>query len=296
MKINNLEFYLVSDGLTWVDAGGPFGLVPRYLYEKYVVPDSENRVSSALFSLVIRSQGKIILVDTGLGNKLDSKGQEYWKLDRSTGDLIENLERVGIAAPDVDIVINTHLHSDHCGWNTRIENGELIPTFPNATYIFQRMEWADASQPNIRTKATYFKSNFETLIADGRVRMLHGDQEITQDVRCVVTPGHTRGHQSVILSTDGWAGIFLADLAGHSFHFHRTSWVTSYDIDPIQTIKSKQRWQRWAAQENAYVFFQHDATKPIARLIEKDGRYSLEDVEGDQSAIVNSPIEKQNSE
>lgn len=289
MKFNDLEIHLISDGVAWVDAGGVFGLVPRYLYEQYIVPNAENRVPSASYSLLIKSQEATILVDTGLGTKLSQREQEYWKLDRSTGDLVQNLTLIDVTPEDVDIVINTHLHSDHCGGNTQIDDGNVVPTFPNATYIFQRMEWAEASHPNVRTKSTYFEVNFAPLISMGRVRMLHGNEEITSNVRCVVTPGHTRGHQSVMVNSDGWSGLFLGDLASRAFQLTRTSWVAAYDIDPLETINTKELWQDWAVRSKSWLFFMHDNVKPAARLEKKGGRYALLDIEGAESLIVNSP-------
>jgi glyoxylase-like metal-dependent hydrolase (beta-lactamase superfamily II) len=296
MKINELEIYLISDGIGWVDAGGAFGLVPRSSYERYLVPDAQNRVPSAFFSLLVKERDLTILVDTGLGNKLSPKEQDYWDIDRSTGGLVQNLASINVSPEDVDIVINTHLHSDHCGGNTYIDDGKAVPTYPNATYVFQRMEWADAVHPNVRTKSTYFLDNFMPLVSMGRVRMLHGDEEITPNIRCLVTPGHTRGHQSVVVTSDGWTGLFLGDLASRSFQLTRTSWVAAYDIDPLKTIETKELWQEWAARTRSWLFFMHDHKMATARLVYEDGRYALQEIEGAGSLIVNSPIEKQHLE
>lgn len=292
MKINELEIHLIPDGIGWVDAGGAFGLVPRSSYERYLHPDAQNRVPSAFYSLLIKERDLTILVDTGLGNKLSQKEQEYWNMDRSSGDLVQNLGCIDISTEDVDIVINTHLHSDHSGGNTTIKHGKAAPTFPNATYFFQRMEWADASHPNARTKSTYFQDNFLPLVSMGRVRMLHGDEQITPNVRCAVTPGHTRGHQSVIVTSGEWTGFFLGDLASRSFQLTRTSWVAAYDIDPIRTIKTKELWQEWAVQTRSWLFFMHDPKTATARIVQEGGRYALQEIEGAESLIVTSPTQK----
>jgi glyoxylase-like metal-dependent hydrolase (beta-lactamase superfamily II) len=246
-------------------------------------------VPSAFYSLLIKEPGKAILVDTGLGTKLSQKEQDYWNIGPTSSDLIQNLAHVGVSPEEVDVVINTHLHSDHCGGNTRIQDETIIPTFPNATYIFQRLEWAEASHPNVRTKSTYFDHNFSPLVAGGRVRMLHGDESITSHVHCVVTPGHTRGHQSVLITSDDWSGFFLGDLASRSFQFSRTSWVAAYDVDPLETIRTKQMWQAWAAETGSWQFFMHDHEMPAARLIKQDGRYVLQEIEDADTLIVNSP-------
>jgi glyoxylase-like metal-dependent hydrolase (beta-lactamase superfamily II) len=181
------------------------------------------------------------------------------------------LEDLGVGAEDVDLVIDTHLHADHCGGNTRVDGGVLSPTFPRATYLVQRMEWADAAHPDARTQATYLADNFRPLLASGRLRLLHGDTAITDQVRCVVTPGHTRGHQSVVLESDGWSGLYLADLASYALHFERLSWMTAYDVDPLETLRTKSIWREWAAERGAWLFFEHDAALPVGRMV-REGR------------------------
>jgi glyoxylase-like metal-dependent hydrolase (beta-lactamase superfamily II) len=276
MEIGNLQVDLVSDGWVMVDAGGPFGLVPRSLYQRYIKPDADNRVPLALSCLLIRSEGKTILVETGIGNKLSSSDQEGWGLSRIGGGLLENLAGLGVGPEKVDIVINTHLHSDHCGGNTQLNGSQYVATFPNAEYWVQRIEWADASHPDARTRGTYLPENFKPLLKEGRLRLLHGDSPVTDQVRCVVTPGHTRGHQSVVLQEGNWQGIFPADMATLAVHFARTSWLTSYDVFPLENLRTKERWQKWAIENQSWIFFVHDTQLPVARLIERDGKKELE--------------------
>lgn len=266
MNIGDIEVFFVSDGLFRTEPQGPFGLVPRANYEKIYKPDKDFTVPLALTSLVVKSEGKVILIDTGLGDKLKDKVVLERKLSRPNGGLINNLSALNIQPEDIDIVINTHLHDDHCGWNTCIHDGELVPTFPRATYLVQRIEWVDACHPNARTKSTYFPENFSSLMTDGRMQVLHGDTPVTENVKCVVTPGHTRGHQSILLSTGNWRGLFVSDMATYAVHFERSAWVTAYDVEPLVNIATKERWQPWAIENNAWLFFYHDLNMPIARL------------------------------
>ena len=274
-RIGELEIAVLHDGTVWVDAGGPFGLVPRKLYEGHIMPTSENLIPMVLNCLLVRSQGKTILIDTGLGNKLSEDAALQWRLEREAGGLIENLASLGVAPDDVDIVINTHLHADHCAGNTRLIDGEAQPAFPRAEYWVQRMEWAEASHPDARTRGTYFEQNYSPLLAQGRLRLLHGDTKVTDGVHCVVTPGHTRGHQSVLLQDGDWRGLFVADMASYGVQMERTSWLTAYDVYPLENIRTKQRWQRWVLEKEAWMFFQHDPHITIARLVEEDGRKRL---------------------
>ena len=271
MKIGDLEIHLVRDGLVHVDAGGPFGLVPRPLYQKAFPPGADNTIPMSLSCMVVRSRGQTILVDTGLGGKLTEEARERWRLERPGGGLLADLSGLGIAPEDVDLVVNTHLHADHCGGNTVGSAGSVEPVFPRATYLVQRIEWAEAAQPDARTQGTYLSENFEPLLRSGRLRLLHGDTVIDDQVRCVVTPGHTRGHQCVVLESGSWCGIFLADLASYAVHFEQLSWMTAYDVDPLETLRTKARWREWAADRKAWLFFEHDAGMPVGRL-ERQGK------------------------
>lgn len=271
MIIEDLELHLLCDGIAMVDAGGPFGLVPRVLYEPYFPPDEKNRVAQSLTCLLLRSEGKTILIDTGLGPKLSEKEQARWGLDRSRGDLDAGLAQFGLAPEDVDIVIDTHLHWDHCGGNTVAGPGGPQARFPNADYLVQRTEWAQASRPDARTRGTYFEENFAPLLADGRLRLLHGDEQITKHIHCVVTPGHTRAHQSILLAAGDWRGLFVADMASYAVHMAKTAWLTAYDVLPLENIRTKERWQRWALEHGAWLFFQHDPYVPVGELAQSEG-------------------------
>jgi glyoxylase-like metal-dependent hydrolase (beta-lactamase superfamily II) len=271
VRFGDLEVHLVSDGLVHVDVGGAFGLVPRALYRQYFDPDEQNAVPMALTCLLVRSQGKTILVDTGLGDRLTPEELARWRIERPEGGLVQSLWRFGVRPEDVDIVVNTHLHADHCAGNTRFKDGSLAPTFPEATYLVQRIEWAEAVNPDARTRGTYFGDNYMPLLETGQLELLHGDMSLTPQVRIVVTPGHTRGHQSVVLESKGWRGLFVGDMASYAAHFERTGWVTAYDVLPAESVATKERWQVWAAKERAWLFFEHDPLLCVGTL-EREGK------------------------
>jgi glyoxylase-like metal-dependent hydrolase (beta-lactamase superfamily II) len=271
VQFGDLELHMVTDGVVHVDAGGPFGLVPRSLYAGEYPPDSANSIPMALNCLLVRTHGTTILIDTGLGDKLDEQAAARWRLERPHGGLVASLAAVGVAPEDVDVVINTHLHADHCGGNTRVQDGRVVATFPRATYRVQRIEWAEASHVDARTRGTYLADNFEPLVRAGKLRFQHGDATVAPGVECVVTPGHTRAHQSVLLRGEGWFGFYAADLASYAVHLARLSWMTAYDIDPLETLRTKERWQPWLVDRDAWVFFEHDLERPVGRLV-RDGR------------------------
>jgi glyoxylase-like metal-dependent hydrolase (beta-lactamase superfamily II) len=286
-----MEIDLISDGTVRVDAGGPFGLVPRALYSKHLPPDEANRLPMALNCMLIRTADATILVDTGLGEKMDESARAMWGLDRTAGGLLDQLDRKGVQAEEVDLVLNTHLHADHCGGNTCSVAGSLRATFPRAEYWVQRVEWADAMHADARTRSTYLQDNFVPLMEAGRLRLLHGETQVSENIRCVPTPGHTRGHQSIVVEHGDWRAIFVADMATFAIHMARTAWLTAYDVMPLENVRTKELWQAWAVQNQAWLIFQHDIRMPIARLTRPDRRLELHPVE--EAAGLTADLPKQ---
>jgi glyoxylase-like metal-dependent hydrolase (beta-lactamase superfamily II) len=271
-KLQNLEYHLVSDGICWPDGGGAFGLVPRVVWERSVPPDDKNRVLFALNNLLIYSEGKTILVDTGYGHKLSRKMRLHAGLERPQGDLLDSLARLDLKPEDIDIVINTHLHLDHCGGNTIIREDKVVPTFPNAQYLIQRLEWSEAIAPNERTQATYFPENYQPLLEAGQMEIINGPTQVTADVRTAITRGHTRAHQVVILESNGETALFIGDMATLHYHLERLAWVTGFDVEPLESIETKRYWQQWAVEKDALLIFQHDIQIPIGKL-RPDGKH-----------------------
>jgi len=277
LRLGNADLHIVSDGLAWMDGGGHFGLVPKVLWEKVVQADELNRVPMALNCLLVVSEGQKILVDTGFGDKLSSKERQIWSI-AGESRLVGDLRRLGFAPEDIDIVINTHLHSDHCGGNTVLREGQVVPTFPRAEYWIQRLEWADARYPNERTKGTYLPENFVPLEKHGQLRLLYGDTRVTSEVRCIVTRGHTRAHQSVVIESGGETAIYLGDLASWTILMERLAWVSAFDVEPLETIETKRRIRNWALEKNALLIFEHDSRVQMGYLREDEGKYRVEAV------------------
>jgi glyoxylase-like metal-dependent hydrolase (beta-lactamase superfamily II) len=234
----------------------------------------------SLTCLLIFSEGKTILVDNGMGDKLDEKGIRHWSLHFPEGDLVENLAKHGVKPEDIDIVVDTHLHSDHCSGNTTFADGKVVPTFPNAEYWVQRVEWADAMHPDARTRATYLLENYVPIWESGKFRFLHGDTQVTKDVRCVVSPGHTRGLQCILLEGGSRPVFYVTDLASYAVHLERLAWVTAYDVEPLETIRTKTHWQRWLFENRAVIVFEHDTTLPIGELVQdNEGKFKVSPVD-----------------
>lgn len=274
-----MDWQVIPSGRVWVDPGGPFGLVPEALWKRRHKVNDKHLVPMNLNCLLVRSEGRTILVDTGLGDKLNKKVRRQWGLEFPDGTLLDNLAKQGVKPEDVDIVLDTHLHSDHCGGNTTIVDEEAVPTFPNAEYWVQRLEWADAMNPDVRTRSTYLLENYAPVWERDQFRFLHGDTQVTEEVRCVVTPGHTRGHQCILLEGDVAPVLYVADLATFAVHFERAGWVTAYDVEPLENIHTKQKWQSWALENEATLIFEHDTTIQAGVLKKaEDGRLHIDAV------------------
>ncbi|MCY3945921.1 MAG: MBL fold metallo-hydrolase [Anaerolineaceae bacterium] len=281
LQIGDIRVHLIQESHYLVDPGGPFGLVPRALWSRHMTPTEDLLVPMTSNCLLLQSAGRNIVVDTGYGHKLPAKVQRQIHLTRPHGDLCQGLASLGLAPADVDLVINTHLHADHCAGNTcHDENGDLAAVFPNAEYVVQRREYEDACRPNERTRATYLAENFEPLRASGQLRLLDGDCELALGLRGVVTPGHTPGHMSIVLESEGQCGVQLADMATYALHFERLGWMTAYDVEPLITLETKRRWQAWALEREALLFFPHDPQRPAGQLRrDESGRLKVEPVE-----------------
>lgn len=273
LQIGQFRVHILNDGDTRVDPGGAFGLVPRKLWSRYMEPDEDHLVPMIGMCVLVQADTYNVLIDTGLGTKLDERALTFWKLARPRGDVISALGRLGLNASDITHVINTHLHADHCSGNTCYDdNGHIVPTFPNARHYVQRREYEDAENPNERTRATYLRENWAVLVENGQMQFMDGDADILPGIRGVVTRGHTPGHMSVRIESEGQHAAYLCDLATYAVHFERLGWMTAYDVEPLHTLETKRIWQRWALETNAVLIFGHDPLRPLGRLTHEEGR------------------------
>ncbi|MDQ7024716.1 MAG: MBL fold metallo-hydrolase [Anaerolineae bacterium] len=272
IKIGDIEIHLINDCRVMVDGGGAFGLVPRILWQRYFKPTDDNMIPMNQTCLFVRANGKNIIVDTGLGTKLNDKVRRIFRIE-AEGGLLTGLAKLGVLPEEIDLVIDTHLHSDHAGGNTKFVEGstdEVEATFPNAEYVVQRREYEDAMQPNERTAATYFPFNYQPLVESGQMRLLDGDEELLPGITGIVTPGHTPAHMSIRFESKGEHAAFLCDLASYAVHFERIAWMTAYDVEPLRTLETKRIWQQWALDNDAIVIFPHDVKRPIGRLTQTE--------------------------
>lgn len=276
MKLGDLEFHILNDGTFRLDGGAMFGVIPRPMWERVTPPDGRNRILMAMNSLLIRAAGKTILVETGAGDKWDDKRRDIYAFEGQPR-LLEQLAARGVRPEQVDIVVNTHLHFDHCGWNTRLVNGKALPVFPKARYVVQRAELEHAKNPSERDRASYFPDNFVPMEESGQWWLLDGDQEIVPGVELIRVPGHNADMMCVKLSGGGRTAMLLADLAPTAAHL-QPAWIMGYDLYPLQTLENKKKWIPKLVQGGWLAIFGHDPKVRAAHLREKDGKVIAEAV------------------
>jgi glyoxylase-like metal-dependent hydrolase (beta-lactamase superfamily II) len=276
-RIGGVDFAVVNDGVYYYDAGSIFGIVPRIMWER-VAPamDERYRIPLGLNCLLLRSQGKTILIETGVGGK---PGDRDAATSADEGHLLDSLAALDVSPEEVDVVINTHLHADHCGWNTRVQDGaaDPVPTFLNATYYISEAEWRDATHPNERTRATYLRRNIDP-IAD-RVELISGERKITDEVIFVPAPGHTEGHSTVVIRSGQDWGVYVGDLVQHRAQLERTAWVSGLDVLPLVSMETKRRLADECIEAGALVMFCHGPYPGVGRLVRTaEGYRKWEDV------------------
>ncbi len=284
IRLGDLGLTLVSDGEFRLDGGAMFGVVPKPLWEKAKPADERNRIRMATNCLLVARGGDLLLVDSGIGDKHDSKFHQIYGIQAGGVRLPESIRRAGFELGDVTHVLLSHLHFDHCGWNTREEGGRLAPTFPKARYWLSRGEVEHARSPNERDRASYEPSNWEPLFEAGRVELWEDEARPIPGVTAVRAPGHNRDMAIVLLDggearPESPAGgetrraVFWADLVPTTAHV-QLPWIMSYDLYPLTTLEEKKRWLPRAAQGGWLGIFEHDAEVPLARVVEdRPGRF-----------------------
>ena len=266
ITLGDFELSIFSDGTYPLDGGAFFGVVPKVMWSKKVVADEKNYVQAGLNSLLIRTGKQTVLVETGMGNKLSERMIKFYG---QPAQLLANLARGGVAPEDVDVVINSHIHFDHCGWNTvRDAGGKIVPTFPRAKYYAPEGEWQYARKPSERDSISYIPENYDPLVQSGQMTLLKGGEEIVPGIAVKTFPGHTAHMQGIIVSSRGKTACYISDLIPTTAHIDIT-WGMGFDLYPLQTIESKKLYYAKAMAEEWLAVFTHDAKVPWA-YVQKD--------------------------
>jgi glyoxylase-like metal-dependent hydrolase (beta-lactamase superfamily II) len=276
LQLGDFELTSLSDGTFGLDGGAMFGVVPKTLWSKRTTPDDKNRIPLGLRPLLVRANGKNVLIDTGIGDKMPPKLVDIYAIDR-TRHLDHSLADAGLSADDIDIVIATHLHFDHFGGSTMREGDVLKPRFRNARYLIRRGDWEDATHPHDRNRASYLPENFMPLAEAGVIDFVEDDGEVLPGISVWRTGGHAMYHQWAKITSGGRTAAFVADLIPTTAHLDEP-WIMGYDLYPMDTLHYKQRFIREAIDGEYIVFFEHDPVLAAGIIRERDGRRVIEPV------------------
>jgi glyoxylase-like metal-dependent hydrolase (beta-lactamase superfamily II) len=263
--LGDFDLTVFSDGLYHLDGGAFFGVVPKVMWEKKMKADENNRVSAGLNSVLVRTGKKNVLIETGIGNKLSEK---MIRIYAQPARLLDSMNAAAVSPDDIDIVINTHLHFDHCGWNTIRRGDRIVPTFPKAKYYVQEGEWQHARRQFERDRISYISENYDPLIASGQMELLKGNREIVPGISVRVFPGHTAYMQAVIIESGGRKACYISDLIPTTAHIELT-WGMSFDLYPVDTIESRKKYYAESVAEKWLTIFTHDPQMPWA-YVERD--------------------------
>lgn len=269
IKLGEFELHSIHDGFFSLDGGAMFGIVPRPLWEKVAEPDDRHRIRLSLNTLLIRAKGKNILVDTGIGSKHDANFADLYRIQHPPS-VASSLAKIGLRPFDINFVVLSHLHFDHAGGATVMNNGIPEPAFPWATYIVQEGMWHEAQEDNPRTKGSYRRDDFIPLERTGRLKLVQGDFEVVPGVRCMLTGGHVRNHQIVMAESEGEKACYWADLLPTSGHV-KPAWVMGYDLQPAEVAERKARMIADAIREEWVNAFDHDPKVAMAKFV-SDGK------------------------
>lgn len=274
--------HAIQAGGQKLDGGAMFGVVPKPLWERRIRADERNRIQLGMRCVLIEHHEKLVLIETGAGNKENEKFHEIYGLENAGTNgrtqLEDGIREAGFAPEDVQLVISTHFHFDHAGGNTYTDaDGVVRPSFPNATHIVQRGEYEFAMQPNERTSASYFTRNWECIRDAGRLQLADGEPEVLPGIRLLRTPGHVPHHQSVVLQNGGETAVYLGDVVPTAAHLP-LPWIMGYDVEPLVTLESKRRLLTQARDEAWLLVFVHDAQVTWGRVVHDGKAFALDAV------------------
>ena len=268
--MGDFEITHVRYGLYRWDGGALFGVVPKTLWSRKAAADDLNRIELAFNCYLVRTRDHTILIETGCGDKLDMRARARMDLPPDAEPLTSVIARHGFDPESIDIVINSHLHWDHCGGNTILtggtHSGPARPAFPRARYVASRPEWEHAHERLARDGISYIDTNYDPLVESGQMALVEGDYEVAPDIWMRRAPGHNRDMMVITVASSGETFCFLSDLVPTEAHVQPT-WVAAFDLCPLECIESKTRWLTAAAEGAWQCAFGHDAKMPFARIL-----------------------------
>ena len=273
MLFGDYRVEIVPDAEFRLDGGAMFGVVPRALWSQSCPPDEHNRIRLSMNCLFVEAGRERIVVETGIGDKWSARHEAMYGITRQRS-LAGSVKAItGYDAEEITIVVNTHLHFDHAGGNTKRDamTGDIIPAFPNARYFVSRDEYAHAGSPHERDRASYLAENWRPLAESGQLELKDADYEVVPGLRMETVAGHSRTMQCARLERGGRTLYGFADLVPMRAHV-APAWIMGYDLYPVETLEAKRRLLPQAARENWLCLFYHEPDAPLCRVVEIEGK------------------------
>ncbi len=274
MKIGKYKLGIINSGSFGLDGGAMFGIIPKPLWQKTNPADDVNRVRLATRNLLLESDSKKIIIDTGMGSKWDEKSKNIYAIDEMLS-MNSALESKGLKAEDITDVFLTHLHFDHTGGSTFSVNAKYQPAFPNAKYYVQKQNYEWAINPSDRDRGSYIKENFQPLMDEGVLKFTNGNSMFDDEIEFLVINGHTFGQQMIKISDGINTILFCSDLMPFISHIS-LPYIMGYDLQPLVTLEEKLKYLKLALDENWKLFFGHDPDFAVATVKKLNERYAVD--------------------
>lgn len=276
MQIGKHKISVVESGKLKLDGGAMYGVVPKPLWEKQSPADDRNRIKLVTRNLLLESDSKKFLIDTGSGMNWNEKFEKIYSIDDSFTEMTNSLNSIGVNREDITDVILTHLHFDHVGGAVRFENDKIYPSFPNAKYHVQKEQFEWGLNPSQRDKASFFRERFEPLAEEGILNLIDGETTFNDGIELILINGHTFAQQMVKISDSSNTLLYCADLIPLVSHIN-LPFIMGYDLQPLVTLEEKKNFLPKAVDENWILFFEHDPEIAAATIAKSEKGYGIKE-------------------
>ncbi len=277
MKIGKYELHVIETGSFGLDGGAMFGIIPKPLWNKFNPADDLNRVTLNARNLLLVNGSRKIMIDTGIGTDWDEKFVKIYRLDQTENTLIKSFDKLGIKPDEITDVLLTHLHFDHTGGSTILEDENWIPAFPNAKYYVQKKHFEWAINPTERDRGSFIQNRFMPLHKEGLLHFVDGDVPFDDEIDFLTVNGHTSFQQMVKIHDSSNTVLYCGDLFPFTSHIP-IPYVMGYDLQPLVTVQEKKKILPQAIEGNWKLFFEHDPEVIMATVAESNKRFSVDEV------------------